>query len=147
MGTEGLFARAIQKEFYYREVGLFAQDPDTGKEILYAYGNRNEAAELITPAGLNIITKQLAFIVSVGDSANVTFMMNADVYALQEDMLGIQSDITTLQANLDELNRTKASKDEVTNVLTPKGTSPFASLPARLSSSRSAGSAADEMLP
>ena len=79
-----------QKEFYYREVGLYAQDPDTGKEILYAYGNRNDAAELITPAGSNVVTKQLVFIIAVGDSAKVTFNVNADVYALQEDMLNVQ---------------------------------------------------------
>ena len=79
-----------EKEFYYREVGLYAQDPDTGKEILYAYGNRNDAAELITPTGSSVITKQLIFIISVGDSANVTFNVNEDVYALQEDMLNVQ---------------------------------------------------------
>ena len=66
-----------QKEFYYREVGLYAQDPNTGEEILYAYGNRNDAAELITPTGSNVVTKQLAFIISVGNSANVTFSINA----------------------------------------------------------------------
>ncbi|MBO5739005.1 phage tail protein [bacterium] len=80
-----------QKEFYYREVGLYAQDPDTGEEVLYAYGNRNDAAELITPSGSNVVTKQLIFIISVGDSANVTFNVNADVYALQEDMLDVQA--------------------------------------------------------
>ena len=98
-----------QKEFYYREVGLYAQDPDTGKEVLYAYGNRNDAAELITPTGSNVITKQLAFIISVGDSANVTFNVNTGVYALQED-------IQTLQTSLQELDRTKANiKDYYNN--------------------------------
>ncbi len=87
-----------EKEFYYREVGLYAQDPDTGKEILYAYGNRNDAAELITPTGSSVITKQLNFIISVGDSANVTFNVNAGVYALQEDMIKTQADITILNS-------------------------------------------------
>ena len=91
-----------QQEFYYREVGLFAEDPDTGEEVLYAYGNRNDAAELITPTGSSVITKQLSFIISVGKSANITFSVNADVYALQEDL-------TTLQTTLNDLNRTKAN--------------------------------------
>ena len=95
-----------QKEFYYREVGLYAQDPDTGEEVLYAYGNRNDTAELITPTGAIVVTKQLAFVISVGDSAKVTFNVNAGVYALQED-------VTTLQANLDELNRTKANQTDL----------------------------------
>lgn len=89
-----------EKEFYYREVGLYAQDPDTGKEVLYAYGNRNDAAELITPIGSSVVTKQLIFIIAVGDSANVTFNVNADVYALQEDMIEVQADITQIQTNL-----------------------------------------------
>ncbi len=110
-----------QKEFYYREVGLFAEDPDTGEEVLYAYGNRNDAAELITPTGSNVVTKQLAFVISVGDSANVTFNVNADVYALQEDMLDVQADITTLQTNLDELNRTKADKTQISSPYNYKG--------------------------
>lgn len=91
-----------QKEFYYREVGLYAQDPDTGEEVLYAYGNRNDAAELITPAGSTIITKQLIFVIAVGDSANVTFNVNADVYALQEDMLDVQENIEQIQTNLEQ---------------------------------------------
>ena len=89
-----------QKEFYYREVGLYAQDPDTGEEVLYAYGNRNDAAELITQTGANVVTKQLVFVISVGDSAKVTFNVNADVYALQEDMLDVQADISEIQTNL-----------------------------------------------
>ncbi|MCY9526592.1 phage tail protein, partial [Paenibacillus larvae] len=32
--------------FYFREIGIYAQDPDEG-EILYAYGNSEENAEYI----------------------------------------------------------------------------------------------------
>ena len=104
-----------QKEFYYREVGLYAQDPDTGEEILYAYGNRNDAAELITPTGSSVVTKQLVFIISVGNSANVTFNVNADVYALQEDMLSVQENITTLQTN--KADKNLANTGMITNCL------------------------------
>ena len=102
-----------QKEFYYREVGLYAQDPDTGNEVLYAYGNRNDAAELITPTGSNVITKQLAFIISVGNSANVTFNVNAGVYALQEDMLDVHANITNITTKITELNSTKANQSDL----------------------------------
>ena len=113
-----------QKEFYYREVGLFAQDPDTGEEVLYAYGNRNDAAELITPSYSSVITKQLAFIIAVGNSANITFNVNANVYALQEDMVKTQADITML-------NSTKADKDSLVNGLNPKdGVKTYAELQA-----------------
>lgn len=78
--TSAFTSSDLQKEFYYREVGLFAQDPDTGKEILYAYGNRNEAAELITPNGSSSVAKKLVFIVLVGNSANVTVNITSDIY-------------------------------------------------------------------
>lgn len=78
--TSAFTSSDVQKEFYYREVGLFALDPDTGKEILYAYGNRNDAAELITPNGSSSVAKRLIFSVSVGNSANVIVNINSDIY-------------------------------------------------------------------
>ena len=78
--TSAFTSADVQKEFYYREVGLFALDPDTGKEILYAYGNRNDAAELITPNGSSSVAKRLIFSVSVGNSANVIVNINSDIY-------------------------------------------------------------------
>ena len=88
-------------EFYYREVGLFAEDPDTEQEVLYAYGNRNDAAELITPAGNNVVSKQLIFVINVGDSANVTFNVKQGIYALQSDMLDVQTDINKAKTNIE----------------------------------------------
>lgn len=36
----GVFSNtASETGFFYRELGLFAKDPDTQKEILYCYGN------------------------------------------------------------------------------------------------------------
>lgn len=78
--TSAFTSSDVQKEFYYREVGLFALDPDTGKEVLYAYGNRNDAAELITPNGSSSVAKRLIFSVSVGNSANVIVNINSDIY-------------------------------------------------------------------
>lgn len=98
--TSAFTSTDANAEFYYREVGLFAEDPDTKEEVLYAYGNRNDAAELITPAGNNIVSKQLMFIVTVGDSANVTFNVNQGIYALQSDMVDVQQN----KANKDLVN-------------------------------------------
>ena len=102
--TSAFTSSDLEKEFYYREVGLFAQDPDTGQEVLYAYGNRNDAAEFITPNGASSVSKKLIFIVLVGNSANVTFSINADIYALQSDMENVQE-------NLKQFENGKANKD------------------------------------
>lgn len=46
--------------FFYRELGLFAKDPATGKEVLYCYGNAAADAEWISPSGASsIIEKRL----------------------------------------------------------------------------------------
>ena len=40
----------LEKSFWYRELGIYIYDPeDETKEILYAYGNRNDMAEYLTP--------------------------------------------------------------------------------------------------
>ena len=46
--------------FFYRELGLFAIDPDTEQEILYCYGNAGADAEWISPSGgSSIIEKEV----------------------------------------------------------------------------------------
>lgn len=68
----------LTDSFWYREIGIYIIDPDDGsKEILYAYGNRNDKAEYITPhiAGHQIL-KEIECKVSVGESANVRIYIN-----------------------------------------------------------------------
>lgn len=75
----GKFAEAdVQNPFYYRELGVYIVDPeDDTKEILYAYGNRNELAEYITPQIQNYsVLKEIKCITSVGSSANVNILIS-----------------------------------------------------------------------
>lgn len=67
----------IQDAFWYREVGVYVIDPDDEtQEILFAYGNRNEAAEYITPHIQNYaILKSIKCMTSVGSSANVNIVI------------------------------------------------------------------------
>lgn len=69
----GRWDNSTQTEgFYWRELGLYAQDPDNG-EILYSYGNSAGVAEWI-PAGNNaaVIEKLIDVVTYVGYAANVT---------------------------------------------------------------------------
>ncbi len=63
----------ITKSFWYREIGIYIIDPDNPEnEILYAYGNRNDNAEYITPHIDNYaISKEIKCLLKVGSSANV----------------------------------------------------------------------------
>lgn len=68
----------LTNSFWYREIGIYIYDPeDETKEILYAYGNRNDKAEYITPHVANYqILKEIECKVSVGASSNVRIYIN-----------------------------------------------------------------------
>jgi hypothetical protein len=66
----------ITTGFYFREIGVFAQDPDVG-EILYCYGNAGATAEYIPAGGgPDIIEKNIDIITIVGNASNVTAVIN-----------------------------------------------------------------------
>lgn len=57
--------------FYFRELGVFAIDPDIG-EILYCYGNAGDLAEYIPASGSDIIEKNIDVQMIVGNASNVS---------------------------------------------------------------------------
>lgn len=64
--------QSLTTGFYFREIGVFAQDPDVG-EILYCYANSGVNAEYIPAKGSeDIIEKQMNVIVVVGTASNIT---------------------------------------------------------------------------
>ncbi|MEB9894926.1 phage tail protein [Bacillus cereus] len=77
----------ISTGFYFRELGLYAIDPDEG-EILYWYGNAGETADYIPPkGGSDIIAKNFDVLVLVGQATNVTAIINESlVYATHDDV-------------------------------------------------------------
>ena len=79
----------IEDAFWYREIGIYITDPDDEtKEILFAYGNRNEAAEYITPHIQNYaVLKNIKCLVSVGASANVNILISTTQAANKVDFL------------------------------------------------------------
>jgi hypothetical protein len=73
--------------FYFREIGLFAQDPDVG-EILYCYANAGAGAEYISPGGgADVIEKTIDIIALTANAANVSATLDSSlVYASQQDL-------------------------------------------------------------
>lgn len=68
---------AVTEGFYYRELGLFAQDPDDAtKEILYCYSNTGDKASYITDASSSLIERSIKIIAVVDDAENVTATIN-----------------------------------------------------------------------
>lgn len=73
--------------FYYRELGLYAEDPDPAVgEVLYCYGNCGDLAEWIPPSGgATIVEKTIDIVTAIGTATNVTAYIPADAYATKED--------------------------------------------------------------
>lgn len=64
----------VQEAFWWREVGLFAIDPATKEEVLYAYQNAYDTAEYITPSSL--VTKKINWTIYIDDGEN----LGADIH-------------------------------------------------------------------
>lgn len=72
--------------FYFREIGIFAQDPTEG-EILYCYANSGAGAEYISAdAGTNLIEKNIDVIILTGNAATVTATIASGIYASTADL-------------------------------------------------------------
>ncbi|MHC1747425.1 MAG: hypothetical protein AB9856_03435 [Cellulosilyticaceae bacterium] len=67
----------INTGFYFRELGLYAIDPEVG-EILYCYGNAGALAEYIPPiGGSEIIEKQISIEAIIGNANNINAQLNS----------------------------------------------------------------------
>lgn len=77
---------SVTEGFYWREIGLYAEDPDTGLEILYAYGNCGDLAEFIPAVDSNtIIEKVVNIIILTSNMENVTASINNSLVYLSLD--------------------------------------------------------------
>lgn len=67
----------LKSGYFVREYGLFARDPDTGQEVLYAYANKGDlCGYLETFDGTNPINYTLSLIAVVEQSPNITAIIN-----------------------------------------------------------------------
>lgn len=62
--------------FYWREIGVFAEDPDLG-EILYCYGNAGDQAEYIpADGGADLIEKSIDVVILVSNASNISAVID-----------------------------------------------------------------------
>ncbi|MBQ2741922.1 MAG: hypothetical protein IJF32_03880 [Oscillospiraceae bacterium] len=110
----GIFSnKDLNDGFYYRELGLYAEDPDIG-EVLYCYGNCGEAAEWIPPTGgATIIEKTIDIITMIGVATNVTAYIRSAANATKEDFDFYHSFVVTAQ---ETANRAMAIAEQATAV-------------------------------
>lgn len=73
--------------FYFREIGLFAIDPDTKNKILYAYTNAGNTAEYINNSIAEKIEKHIQINVVVDNASNVTITLDdTQIYVTEKEL-------------------------------------------------------------
>ncbi|BFH10620.1 phage tail protein [Paenibacillus melissococcoides] len=77
----------LQSGFYFREIGVFAQDPDVG-EIMFCYANSGDNAEYIPPeGGPDVIEKYIDAVTIIQNAQNVSAVIDGSlVYATNKEM-------------------------------------------------------------
>lgn len=73
--------------FYFREIGLFAIDPDTKAKVLYAYTNAGNTAEYINNSIAEKIEKHIKINVVVDNASNVTITLDSsEIYVTEKEL-------------------------------------------------------------
>lgn len=112
----GVFQNAgLSSGFYWREIGIFAADPDypndRSHDILYCYQNAAELAEYIPSASSAVIEKIIRVACVVGDAENVTVGLASQAYAKAEDLQALEEqhskDVERINNALDAVDPTK----------------------------------------
>lgn len=89
----------IATGFYLREIGIYAQDPDTNEEILMYYGNAGDTADYIAPntSGTTISSKLIDILLYISNADSISAVIDSSlVYATAKDIENLQSQVDTL---------------------------------------------------
>lgn len=94
----GVFTNGgLEDGFWWREVGLYAQDPDEDVgEILFCYGNSGDTSEYIPANGGNtVIEKNIDITTYVGNAANVKIYIAPDAYPTKADFDDLRQEVAS----------------------------------------------------
>lgn len=76
----------IASAFYFREIGLFAIDPDTEEKVLYAYSNAGETAEYINNSMTELIEKNINIVTLVDNASNINITLDPNqIYVTEKE--------------------------------------------------------------
>ena len=92
--------------FYFREIGLFAIDPDTKAKVLYAYTNAGTTAEYINNSIAEKIEKHISINVIVDNAQNVNITLDENqIYVTEKEMEEAINKAITKKGNLYGIKR------------------------------------------
>jgi hypothetical protein len=105
----GIFTNANVGEYWYRELGLYAMDPDLG-EKLYCYGNAGYQAEYIPPTNIPL-EKLIDFDISIGQNAEINAEIASGLYITKDAGDALRADV---DQNAALINLLKAAQGRLT---------------------------------
>lgn len=92
--------------FYFREIGLFAIDPDTKAKVLYAYTNAETTAEYINNSIAEKIEKHISINVIVDNAQNVNITLDTNqIYVTEKEMREAIDEAISKKGNLYGIKR------------------------------------------
>ncbi len=100
--------KELQTGFFLREIGLFAEDPDTGQEILYGYSNAGNTADFMPASdGPDPVYYRFNLTVIVDQAKEVTAIFSDDPLAVTHSQMDSRLDtvILAMKARDDFLQR------------------------------------------
>ena len=99
--------KELNQGFYWRELGIIAEDPDTAEEILYLYGNARDNGEYISEkGGADVIEKYITININVSNVANIkTIIDESEILVSKkelEDKIKTKIEIITTTEEIEE---------------------------------------------
>ena len=92
--------------FYFRELGIFAIDPDTQNEVLYAYANAGSNAEYINNSVSEIVEKYINVVITIDNADNVSITLDGtQIYVTEDEMNQAIKEAITKKGNLYGIKR------------------------------------------
>lgn len=74
--------------FYFREIGIFARDPDLQKDVLYAYTNAGDYADYFPVlSGTNHIIQDVTLITQVGNAEHIDIEIDLTAEVTKDELL------------------------------------------------------------
>lgn len=99
--------------FYFRELGIFAEDPDTAEEVLYMYANAGETAEYIDDNTGKVIEEYLDVEIQVSDVESISAVIDESLVYLTK-----KGDVSETTATFEEAeNRENINSSESTKTI------------------------------
>lgn len=90
--------QSLSQGFYIRECGVFVNNPETNKDVLFAYDNAGagEDVDYFAPGNGKVILKEVfETFVSIGNDANVTLVINPSlIYVTEEEFDALKDEVS-----------------------------------------------------